>query len=326
MWVWVSFLPRRSFLSTLTTNWKASDKGVFVGCAVVRLGYVVDVFLYVYLKQTNELIEHHETNLPWVFGDAFAENLYRPNSCTRSSSSTSSFLEFCTTSNGETFRVRAKLPRVELDVSLKVPERSFYMQFPLTDSGRDSRVVKLAGLPVSPRSVVSIDGSVTYDLAANGGAGAIDWTDSVARRVTQWNWASVASSRAVVQKFKVAKRSAVVGLNLSSRVYDVRPAHDANVGSFENVLFVDGRPIPLNRRVFFNVSEQDENLWKVTGDGLDLTFVAKGRRSDDRNLGLVVSQFVQPFGVFNGWVQVDAFTTVYFEDAFGVVEDHYAVW
>lgn len=63
---------------------------------------------------------------------------------------------------------------------------------------------------------------------------------------------------------------------------------------------------------------------------VNLTFTPRGSREDHTKLLLMESDFIQPFGTFNGHVH---FTTedgdsvhVDVENAFGVVEKHFAIW
>lgn len=63
---------------------------------------------------------------------------------------------------------------------------------------------------------------------------------------------------------------------------------------------------------------------------MNLTFTPRGSREDHTKLLLVESDFVQPYGTFHGHVR---FTNeegdsviVDVENAFGVVEKHFAIW
>lgn len=67
-----------------------------------------------------------------------------------------------------------------------------------------------------------------------------------------------------------------------------------------------------------------------TNERVELTFTPRGQREDHANVLVVESDFVQPYGTFSGHVQfvTDSGDEVRVEvvDAFGVVEQHYAVW
>ena len=58
--------------------------------------------------------------------------------------------------------------------------------------------------------------------------------------------------------------------------------------------------------------------------------LAEAHGWDHTNLGVIVSDFVQPYGHFNGTIAVQDDDgeryMVYVKDAFGVVENHRALW
>lgn len=64
---------------------------------------------------------------------------------------------------------------------------------------------------------------------------------------------------------------------------------------------------------------------------LFLRFTPHGTREEHLHAGLLTSDFVQPYGVFEGHVDVrpaHSKTTTRYEikDVYGVVEKHYAKW
>lgn len=67
-----------------------------------------------------------------------------------------------------------------------------------------------------------------------------------------------------------------------------------------------------------------------SGAVVALDFVPRGARQDYTHLGLVVSDFVQPYGYFNGSITATDRSgvrrTVVLQEVFGVVENHYAMW
>jgi len=140
-----------------------------------------------------------------------------------------------------------------------------------------------------------------------------DWTRSHALPTTRWRWASLAARLPDGRRF---------GLNLSTDVYD-----DASGHGRENAVFVDGA-VHLLPGVRFAVPRRPAaEPWHVTAlaqQGIDLTFVPAGARSQHVNLGLVESRFVQPFGRWRGAIGVDGARLDI--DGLGVAEDHLARW
>ncbi|KDO15914.1 hypothetical protein SPRG_18546, partial [Saprolegnia parasitica CBS 223.65] len=155
------------------------------------------------------------------------------------------------------------------------------------------------------------------------GLGAIDWTKSIALRETTWHWASASF---------FADDGAAIGINLSQHVYDVDGA------SQENAIWVDGRVCAL-RGVQFQIPDVDpiHATWRIASiaptllDNVTLEFTPAGARRDDAGVPyLVHSRFVQPYGTFSGRIvcatEDNIVHEITVENAFGVVEDHFALW
>ena len=155
-------------------------------------------------------------------------------------------------------------------------------------------------------------GSANYAVQ---GLASLDWTRSHAERVTRWKWASAAL------ELPDGRR---VGLNLSAQVYDDAAGH-----SRENALWLHDRRFPL-QGVEFSVPQRPEaQQWRIQsldGEEVSLEFQPLGARRQSLHLGLVVSKFIQPFGLFNGTIRPKGHSPLRVVDAFGVVEDHYAKW
>jgi hypothetical protein len=94
----------------------------------------------------------------------------------------------------------------------------------------------------------------------------------------------------------------------------------------ENCTWVDGRITPLGAARFeFNKADLMKP-WRVktSGDGLDLTFKPEGERVGKVNLGVVMSDFHQPFGPFSGEMPGPGGSKVEVKDMFGLCEWHLA--
>lgn len=64
---------------------------------------------------------------------------------------------------------------------------------------------------------------------------------------------------------------------------------------------------------------------------VDLRFAPLGSREDHTNLLVMASEFVQPYGTFRGNVRFSTpdgrrRVSIDVQDAFGVVENHFAAW
>ena len=136
-----------------------------------------------------------------------------------------------------------------------------------------------------------------------GAFGGLDYTHSYADRCTTWKWLFLTGSLVDGRRF---------GLNLSELLY----------GSAENYLWLDGRLHALGEAHF---SSPKEGSWKISGERMQLQFQPIGKREQNVNLLLVRSQFVQPYGEASGTVCCKG-ETLEIASAFGVAEDHRAVW
>ena len=146
-------------------------------------------------------------------------------------------------------------------------------------------------------------GSVCHDLS--GGVASFDYSNGLLARTTAWRWAS-------------AHRPGL-GFNLQAGYFAAQ----------ENALWLDGQLIPLAAAHFDFTPADPMAPWQVhTEDGLlALEFQPEGIRREDKNLWLAASRYVQPVGVFSGWVKATAASTPsVVEGLFGVTEDHWARW
>jgi hypothetical protein len=137
------------------------------------------------------------------------------------------------------------------------------------------------------------------DVSLEGTRGALDHTSGLLARDTAWRWASGASRD--------------VAINLVAGFQE----------PLENALWQGGRISPLPPVAFTRESDDPMASWRVRSrDGaVDLRFEAEGIRSQDKNLVVAVSRWIQPIGTWTGTVagvDVGALT--------GVLEDHVARW
>jgi hypothetical protein len=150
----------------------------------------------------------------------------------------------------------------------------------------------------------------TRPIRLDGALCASDWTRSQATRVTEWKWASLSG---------FVEGGTAIGLNLSAQVYDDERGH-----SVENALWIDGRVQRLGGVRFTVPKSPTTQRWairSIEGNEVDLEFEPLGAREERTNLGLVRTEFVQPYGNFAGRAGGYDLT-----GCFGVVETHLSVW
>ncbi len=273
----------------------ASDR-YFLAVAVVQLGYVASGFCYLVDRETGTRFEW-EALSPMGRALSFAQGPTRGASRFKASGA---HVELARSRASLSLTLRGAGRDVVVEGDLAIRQSASLSLLCALPSGGRAYTNKAAALPATAR--LTIDGEAV-DL---NGMAAIDWTRSLAERETKWKWAS----------FSGLADGVAIGLNLSAEVYD-----DASGASRENVFFRDGDLYILGAARFGVPARPKSEPWTIIGDDLDLTFTPIGARAQKKNFGLVVSDFVQPYGTFRGVVRGVEIT-----DAFGVVESHRSVW
>ncbi|MCA9531646.1 MAG: DUF2804 domain-containing protein [Myxococcales bacterium] len=292
------------YLSVVNDAW-------FLGIGLVHLGFAGNAFAYLVDRRASadgERLREYEALSPLAAALAFAPSSVHGRTRWRSRGARVEI----EASRG--WRVSLDLPlggaRLRGELAIDPPDTSLGLLFPLGPD-RPAYTHKAAGM--AARGALRLSGAkgageTIVDLSR---AHAVsDWTRSYALRETRWKWAAFATEGA---------DGSPLGLNLSAEVYD-----DANGDSQENALFVGGATLPLGGVHFALPSNPRAEPWTIRskrGDEVALTFTPLGARAQALDLKLVKSDFIQPFGHFDGHVR-----GVPIAGAFGVVEDHLAVW
>lgn len=275
----------------------------FLGVALVQLGYVANAFLYLVERAEPARRREHEALSPLGRALSFAPSSVR----------------------GETRWQRGKDRiamryqdgwNLELDLALGgerlsgeihiEPRESLAVAFPLA-ADRPAYTHKAGGLPA--RGALRLGGR---ELDFGDALATLDWTRSLARRHTRWKWASFAGRDA---------GGRTVGLNLSADVYD-----QPSGVSHENAAFVDGVTHSLGGVVFELPADPERERWRIRSPELELEFQPLGARKQRLNLGLIRSDFVQPYGTFRGELAPGGLAPLRVDGVFGVVENHDALW
>ncbi len=159
-------------------------------------------------------------------------------------------------------------------------------------------------LPMPTKATVNYKGKV-YEHSGN--FGSLDFTKGYPPRETEWNWLSFIGKTATGKS---------IAVNLVDKFN----------GNLENCLWLDGQKFILGKANFNNSKPLDKQTWKIeTVDGLlSCTLQPKGARSENINLMVMKSQFIQPFGSIEGTVTINNNTEHF--TAFGVAEEHEALW
>jgi hypothetical protein len=101
------------------------------------------------------------------------------------------------------------------------------------------------------------------------------------------------------------------------------------MGDAENAIWLYGRLLRVGK-VSFDYSSSDPMApWSIHSDDglLDLRFTPEGMRSENKNLLIAASRYVQPIGSFSGVLTDPASGARHIVDRLaGVTEDHASRW
>jgi hypothetical protein len=298
---------------------------VFFACAIVDAGYVGTAFAYVVDRRTGTM--HEWTTLtPASRGIVIADNSI--DGITRVEQPGFGHIELGNDSRRGIRTVDAKLEG-KLGRRNKPPLRA---QIEIWDWAQDPDPVvvveesargrwlythKCYGLEAGGRVRC---GDIGGDIPQGEGHAGLDWNLGYRPYETWWNWAAGGG---------LSEDGTRVGFNLTAhRPWDGSAAPPAEHDATDCGLWIDGRLIKLDRVTFDYQPDAILQPWRIRDDAglVDLELTPIGKRSDDVNFGLVVSRFLQPYGVFRGTLRTPEGDTKRVADLFGVTEQHHARW
>lgn len=283
---------RRRLQRKTWTYFGVFSERFMLGFAVVDAGYIATGFIYVYDRQTKRLVEEKAT-VPFGFAANFAASLGATWELA------SGGRRWRIVPEGEGWRASFKGKQLAIDVTfgagpgMSTLAPSLRRPFHYT--------YKVCGMPAAVQLEL---GGEKHAFAAEG---MIDFTLGYPPRHTTWNWASMTGRD---------EDGRPVGLNLV--------AHFTN--GLENGLWLDGAVVPLAQATFEYDPADVLQPWRVRSeDGrVALDFTPEGKRSEKISAGVLVSDFAQPFGRFEGTIEHGGRRRRV--TGLGVVEEHLAVW
>ena len=270
---------------------------VFVGVAIVNVGWCQTAFAYVFDRRRRRLLADWSADgLPGLNGGVSDEPVVGAASWFKSFGSSLSIHH-----EADALHVRVDAGGIQLQAALSLKDApDFLLAVGPIEQGVSHATQKSPGLMVSGQLVVA-----GQKHTLDGAIGCLDSSNGLLARDTAWRWACAHGQG--------------VGFNLQ----------DGYFGNNENVLWLDGQLIVLGRAHFEFDAAQPLKPWRVyTDDGLlDLSFNPEGARQEDRNLLIAASHYVQPVGTFNGWVKAHAMAQAKpVTGLLGVTEDHRSRW
>lgn len=270
---------------------------VFVGLAIVDLGWAGTAFVYVFDRlRRRMLVDWSADGLPGWSAQVSDRPVQGLQARFRGRGA-----QIDLGQEGQQIQVSVRLEDLQLQASLSLPDRPpFLLAVGPVEGGSLHTTHKSAGLPVTgwlecQGQRMSLDQAVA----------AVDASNGLLPRRTQWRWACAHDLH--------------MGFNLQSGYF----------GDQENVLWLDGQLVPLGTARFEFDARNPLTEWRVQTDDdlLDLRFRPEGARSDQRHWGVVASRYVQPVGTFHGRVRAhrgEPWRLV--EHLVGVTEDHDSLW
>lgn len=274
------------------------DERLFIGVAIVDVGWTCAAFAYCFDRQRRRLLaDWGQDGLPGLQAGVSDEPLSGARAWFRGPGARLELVH----QNDDTLRlsVNTRALRIEAQLDLQGMAPPLLAIGPIA-GGIAHATQKTTALTVLGRADAGGD-----SFSLDGAWGAVDASNGLLARETAWRWASA--------------HRPDVGFNLQ----------DGYFGNQENLLWLDGQPTPLGAARFEFDATQPAAPWRVsTDDGLlDLVFTPEGARSEDRNLLVGASRYVQPIGCFSGTVRASKDATPrQVHDLLGVTEDHLARW
>eukprot|EP01006_Ploeotia_vitrea_P053414 TRINITY_DN67786_c6_g3_i1.p1 TRINITY_DN67786_c6_g3~~TRINITY_DN67786_c6_g3_i1.p1 ORF type:complete len:410 (-),score=5.69 TRINITY_DN67786_c6_g3_i1:93-1322(-) len=333
-----TFMDKMNRLKTWSYMSVVSPK-YFIAITPVQFHYVEDVYISVVDREQERQIAVYHWQLP--LGRSVTIAPAGTVGCTYFQpywGSTNA--EICFDPDTDSWNFKLNMTELSADLRVRKGKEALALLYPLGgDTERPAYVHKEAGMEAT--GTVRVSGQAPYTFSR--GAGALDWTLTHALKDTYWRWVSMNCEACEVTSTKDnTKTEEHVGINLSTLVYDITNQESGKVtASSENMLWIGHKVFPLN--VVMGIEPTGDlgtDNWRVTGKGVgcevDLTFQPHGTRSDhtgpEMRLVGVISDFVQPFGKFNGQITVadPADNSVKYKvrivDCYGVCEDHHSLW
>jgi Domain of unknown function (DUF2804), C-terminal/Domain of unknown function (DUF2804), N-terminal len=282
----------------------------FAGFVITDAHYLCTSFCYVVERESGNYIEHHREAPPGVARTA--RELYNDH-CRFSFKDYSIRVENRLDVGYHLAKidVAASVGKPPIKAEIKLVENLDEVQplvvvLPL----KNNRPLYTHKMPCPVSGYIEL-GNYRVELDPQRDIGLIDVQKTYYPYNTFWRWATFAG---------YDKKGRMLAINL---VQNMVPDDENNN---ENVLWVDGKLTPWSAARFEFDEKNALAPWKMrTTDGnCDLTFTPQGERSDKINMGLIVSDYHQPYGVFNGTVTDASGERYEVENIFGVTEHHLA--
>jgi hypothetical protein len=272
---------------------------IFCGIAIVDVGWTNTAFAYAFDRRARcMLASFSQDGLP---GLSATLNTHPAVGAASSFRFLNNRIDYRHLAASQSYQLTLQCGDFAIDASVDARTAApFLSAIGPVQGGNVHATVKSAGLPL--RGSVQIKGR---EFALDGGIASFDHSNGFLARETAWRWASA--------------HNLELGFNLQAGYF----------GNNENALWLDGQLISLGAAHFEFDAKRPLLPWHIyTEDGLlDLQFQPEGCRSENKNLLIAASRYLQPIGTFSGWVKAgkDAPRRP-IANLVGVTEDHFSRW
>lgn len=300
-----------------------TDKVLFA-CAVVDIGYIGNAFAYVVDRRTGEKYEY-STLTPGAAKVTMAKSSIDGTTAIRWPGFGRMELGYSSARAERTIEValdgrRRPFARPPLSASYTIKDGGNAPEpVVVVEESAPNRWLythKCYGLEAS--GTVQC-GHIADDVPMGGALAGLDWNKGYRPRETYWNWAAAAGH---------TRAGVVIGFNLTAHRRPGSAPAEGHTDATDCMLWLDGRRVKVGTVHFDYDTARMLEPWRIHDDEgrIDLRFTPAGERAENVNLGLVVSRFHQPFGVFDGSVSDERDTRHAVKNVYGVVEQHFARW
>lgn len=276
-----------------------ASSDLFVGMAVVDLGYATNAFGFVYDRDGGMLVDRSTIG---HFGSGAVSDSLLGGAIARFSVGKTR-IELARRGDeleidgafGPDLEIRARI-----DARVTHPALSVIGPIP---SGVVNATEKHALLPV--RGTLGVRGS---RRSLDGAFAGWDYTHGYLARHTQWRWGYLLGH---------TKQGQRVGMNLVQGF----------LGETECAVWLDDELHPVGEGRFEFDAHSPLNPWRIrtTCGAVDLRFTPGGMHAEQKDFKLLRSKFVQPVGTYEGTITVGK-TTATLERVLGVAEDQDVLW
>ncbi|NOZ15501.1 MAG: DUF2804 domain-containing protein [Betaproteobacteria bacterium] len=266
----------------------------FIGAAIVDVGWTGTAFAYLFDRQRREVVGATSANgLPGLSAKvedrAFGHASFTAGRCR---------MAFQRKGDRLTLTIQSPKLRLAADIELAGMPPVLASIAPanwLAHSTHKSGGLQVSGTADCPDKRYGLDGAVA----------SLDYSNGLLARETHWRWASA--------------HSRDMGFNLQQ----------GYIADAENAVWLHGKLIRVGAVEFDFDAKQPLQPWHVRSANrlVDLTFTPEGARSENKNLLIAASRYIQPIGHFDGEI-VDPDTGIRHavQGLPGVTEDHTSRW